>query len=73
MFVCMIPLLARAFGQGHVKRAQRSGILYTNSVSLLISACFVNELYECENKLDQCILYADFELDQSHTMKIISW
>ena len=32
----------------------------------------VNELWECKSKLDQCILYADFELDLSHRMKIIS-
>ena len=33
---------------------------------LIICFCFVNELLECEIKLDQCILYADFELDVSH-------
>ena len=46
------------------------GILHT--MYLLIHFRFVNELWEFERELDQCILYADFELDFSHRMNIIS-
>ena len=33
------------------------------------TGCFLNELWESESKLDECILYAYFELDISHRMK----
>ena len=39
---------------------------FDRSVYLLLRFCFVNELWECESRIDQCILYADFELDLSH-------
>ena len=36
---------------------------FDRSVYLFIRFCFVDKLWECESKLDQCFLYSDFELD----------
>ena len=43
---------------------RRARLHFDRSVYFLIRYCFVNELWECESKLNQYILDADFELDQ---------
>ena len=50
----------------------RSAIRFRAFCEPQLYVFFVNELWDCENKLYQCILNADFELDLSHWIKIIS-